>query len=98
MFHMHPDLVGAAGFQDARYQCHIAESFQYTVMGDRFFPMITFRVSFKKFPETQVPADMSPDRACIFLYITPDQGNILAFHGMIKELFGQLSHSLLRFS
>ena len=47
IFHMHPDLVGAAGFQYTFYQCYITKSFHYFIMGDGFFSMVTFRIGFK---------------------------------------------------
>ncbi len=45
MFHMHPDLVGSSGFQPTFYQCYIAESFQYFIMRDGFFAMVSFGIS-----------------------------------------------------
>ena len=51
IFHVYSYLVGAPGFQYALYKGYITKPFQHFIMGNGFFAMIPFGVSFKQFPE-----------------------------------------------
>jgi len=44
MLHMDTDLMCSSRLQNALYERDIAESFQYFIMGDRFFPVLPLGV------------------------------------------------------
>src|SRR5690348_11339043 len=67
MLHVHPDLVGTAGFEDALYEGDIAEAFQDLIVGDGFLAMFPFGIGVEELAETLVTAYMGHDRSGLFL-------------------------------
>src|SRR5437762_9243983 len=97
VFHMHPDLVSATGFEFTLYEGDISETFQHLVMSNGFFAIISFRVGFKEFPEALVPAHMGHDGAVVFFKVAPCHGHVMSFNGMIKKLFRKTGNGPLCF-
>ena len=95
MLHMDPDLVGASGFENALYQGHIAETFQYFIVGDRFLPVLSLGIGIEQFPEALVPAYVCHDGAGVFCKVSPCQGDILAADSMVEELFCEAADGFL---
>ena len=71
VLHMHPDLVGAAGFQYTLNEGNIAESFEHLIVGDRFFSVFAFGISIEEFAEALVAANVGYDGASCLLAKSP---------------------------
>lgn len=98
MLHVHPDLVGPAGFQNTFHQGNVIEPFQHFIMGDGMFTGFSVGIGIEHFTEIPVPGDMCIDCSLVFLHVTPYQRRIFPFYRMIEELFGQVCSSLTGFS
>ena len=62
IFHMYTDLVRAPRLQTALHQAHVAQAFQYGVMGDGSLALIAFREDGHLHTVTRVTADISSVR------------------------------------
>lgn len=97
MLHVHPNLVGSAGFQDTFHQGNIVEPLQYFIVGDGVFAGFSIGIGIKHFTEIPVPGYMCINCSLVFLHIAPDQRHIFSFYRVAEELFGQMGCGFPRF-
>ena len=89
-FHMHADLVRAAGFQPAFDQGHVTQPFQYAVMGHGMFPhRAVRRIDGHSHPVGRVAGDIAGDGPFVFVEVAPHQRMVDAPDGVVVELPGE---------
>src|SRR5215204_686929 len=54
VFHVYPYLVCSSCLQNTLHHGYIIKSFQYFVMSNGFFSVVSFRISFKQFSVPQI--------------------------------------------
>ncbi len=97
VLHMDADLVRAACFEYALDEGDVSESFEHFIMGDGFFAVFAFGVGIKQLAKTLVSTNVSYYGTLVFGQVSPDEGHVLSFDGMVKELFGQAANGFFRF-
>ena len=98
MFHVHPYLVRAAGFETALYQAYIIQSFQNGIMSNSMFSFIAIGVNFHLHTFAGIAADVAGYGAFVLLQVAPNQCNIFTFDGAVEKLFGKVRKCVFGFA
>lgn len=94
VFHVYPDLVGAARFKLALHEADVVERLQGAVVGHGPLSLRPVGEAVADGGEARVSADMPFDAAVGRLWFAPDESYVAPFDGMVKKLLGQVVHRI----
>ena len=87
VFHVHPDLMGSSGFEDAFHECDIAEALQDAVVCDGVFADARLRVKHRHLHSVSwIAGDVTLNASFVFFKVSPDECIVATSGCFVEEL------------